>query len=179
MKKVDRNEKIRAERRGGETLREIGKKFNISYERVRQICVNIEYKRKNKKQTTIEAYPDREKLCIRCNQIKNLDDFYTTNFRKGNKSAVCKDCSYLKTRVYTYRKYGMTVEDYENMYNRQNGKCCICQNDYTILCVDHNHETGKVRGLLCKVCNTYLGKIKDNVEIAKLMVSYLEKEKIC
>jgi hypothetical protein len=58
-------------------------------------------------------------------------------------------------------KYGITQNDYDNMLLLQNNKCAICNrdmNDYgKVFCVDHNHSTGKVRGLLCDPCNYGLG----------------------
>jgi hypothetical protein len=58
-------------------------------------------------------------------------------------------------------KYGMTENDYNRMFQIQGGKCAICEAHQTDLksklCVDHNHTTGKVRGLLCAGCNTSLG----------------------
>jgi hypothetical protein len=91
-----------------------------------------------------------------------------------------------KTRsLYKYtkqlKKYGITPEDYDNMYNKQNGCCKICkihQSDLKIrLCVDHCHETGKVRGLLCKHCNTVLGMAKDNIDILEEAKQYLINNK--
>jgi len=60
-------------------------------------------------------------------------------------------------------KYGITVDDYEKMFTEQNGVCKICQEickSGKSLAVDHCHETGKVRGLLCAKCNTNLGRIE-------------------
>ena len=58
-------------------------------------------------------------------------------------------------------KYGITSEDYDEMYEKQGGKCGIChkhQDDLNrVLCVDHCHVSGNVRGLLCDTCNRFLG----------------------
>lgn len=72
--------------------------------------------------------------------------------------------------------FGMTIEDYDNLYQAQNGKCKICgthQSELTrAFSVDHNHATGKIRGLLCQPCNgTKVGSNK--VETARLVLSYL------
>lgn len=74
--------------------------------------------------------------------------------------------------------YNMTVEDYNNMLESQQGKCLICDKHYTevarqYLCVDHCHKTGKVRGLLCHNCNSALGLIKEDENILNSMKSYL------
>ena len=78
--------------------------------------------------------------------------------------------------------YGITLEDYFIMYDEQKGKCLIC-GEYKekigkrveTLHVDHDHETGKVRGLLCLNCNHLLGKAKDNIEILLYAIKYLQK----
>ena len=58
-------------------------------------------------------------------------------------------------------EYGITLDDYNKMFNEQEGKCAICQRHQNelkkILYVDHDHKTGEVRGLLCKNCNVALG----------------------
>lgn len=68
------------------------------------------------------------------------------------------------------------------MNAKQNRLCAICGNPETriirgksILSVDHNHKTGKVRALLCNNCNQGIGKLKDNIDILKLAIEYLEK----
>lgn len=59
------------------------------------------------------------------------------------------------------KKYNMTVDQYNSMLKSQNGKCAICGNtSERALAVDHNHETGKVRGLLCLQCNVHLGRLE-------------------
>jgi hypothetical protein len=72
--------------------------------------------------------------------------------------------------------YGITQEDYREMNEKQSGRCAICQ---TIpekrLVVDHCHNTGRVRGLLCYDCNHGLGKFRDNVEFLLEAASYLQK----
>ena len=82
-----------------------------------------------------------------------------------------------KTRAANLKKnYGITQNDYDRMLDAQNNKCAICgrdMSDYSrIFCVDHNHTTGKIRGLLCDPCNYGLGfyeKHKDKY------IDYLEK----
>ena len=66
-------------------------------------------------------------------------------------------------RKYMYKTlYGITQEDYNLLLEKQDGKCAICKRppkEGKILCVDHCHGTGKVRGLLCHGCNTAIGKL--------------------
>ena len=72
-------------------------------------------------------------------------------------------------------KYGITIDDYERMFEEQGGKCWICKQKKKKLSVDHNHKTGKVRALLCTNCNTSLGKMKDSIQILENAISYLKK----
>lgn len=73
------------------------------------------------------------------------------------------------------RRYGMEVDEYLEMVNDQQGACAICRQFTPRLCVDHCHDTGKVRGLLCHNCNTALGKFHDNIQHLADAISYLAK----
>ena len=73
------------------------------------------------------------------------------------------------------KKYGLTLADYDSMFESQNGACAICggQQTYKLLAVDHCHITGKVRGLLCSKCNSILGYVSDNVGTLQNAIKYL------
>jgi len=59
-------------------------------------------------------------------------------------------------------RYGITIEQWQDMWNKQGGKCALCLNPPAkYLCVDHNHDTGIVRGLLCIRCNYVVGVIDE------------------
>lgn len=76
------------------------------------------------------------------------------------------------------RDFGITIEDFQMMLMLQAGVCAICQKPERAgrnLSVDHNHDTGKVRGLLCDACNTSLGKFGDSTETLRRAIAYLEK----
>lgn len=71
--------------------------------------------------------------------------------------------------------YGITLDDYNQMLEKQDNKCKICKEQYDhTLHVDHCHETNIIRGLLCKGCNQALGLLKDRIENLKSAISYLE-----
>ena len=80
--------------------------------------------------------------------------------------------------------FGLSLEQYQEMHDRQNGKCAICNEPETqmrsdkikALAVDHNHNTGAIRGLLCSDCNTGIGKLKDDPKILRLAAEYLERD---
>ena len=77
--------------------------------------------------------------------------------------------------------YGITIEDFKSMRDAQGYKCKICQRheDELIrtLVVDHDHATGKIRGLLCNKCNLGLGMFNDNVELFNKAIEYLNQTK--
>ena len=76
--------------------------------------------------------------------------------------------------------FGITLEEYNEIFVRQNGKCAICgkhQIEFKrALCVDHCHETGNVRGLLCLGCNTGIGSLNDDIENLNCAIIYLTKQ---
>lgn len=76
------------------------------------------------------------------------------------------------------RNYGITFEDYNSMFNEQKGCCAICGTHQSELkqklCVDHNHETGEIRKLLCKKCNWVIGLVDENPQTLKIMIKYLQ-----
>ena len=71
------------------------------------------------------------------------------------------------------RLYGITLKDYEVMFTKQKGLCAICDKPHKILCIDHNHNTGKVRGLLCKGCNLSIGRLENRWD---RIIEYLKED---
>ncbi len=75
------------------------------------------------------------------------------------------------------RKYGISVEDYDCLLQFQGGGCAICKQTETKkkrLAVDHDHSTGKIRGLLCTRCNTAIGLLKDSIVLCENAAGYLK-----
>jgi hypothetical protein len=82
-------------------------------------------------------------------------------------------------RVLLKRKYGLTIEEYETILASQGGGCAICNKKPNCLRshpVDHDHDTKRVRGILCINCNIAVGNIYNNPKIATKMAEYLENE---
>jgi hypothetical protein len=76
-----------------------------------------------------------------------------------------------------YRNYyGISLEEYNSLFDKQGGVCAICSTPPSTrrLAVDHCHDTGKVRGLLCVKCNAGIGNLNDDVEMLKAAIKYLE-----
>lgn len=80
---------------------------------------------------------------------------------------------------YLKRQYGITTEDYDRMLAAQNGCCAVCGSDSPgdgrkhYFDIDHNHVTGKIRGLLCRPCNIAVGCLKESVDTAMSVAAYL------
>ncbi len=74
------------------------------------------------------------------------------------------------------KNYGLTLKKFNELINSQNNSCAICKKPFNEVtaCIDHDHQTGKVRGLLCPNCNWALGHAKDNIKILESMIRYLQ-----
>lgn len=70
-------------------------------------------------------------------------------------------------------KYGIGAKEYEALRKAQGGQCALCGVEPEVLCVDHCHATGEVRGLLCTPCNTGIGHLRDDVAILRRAIDYL------
>jgi hypothetical protein len=71
-------------------------------------------------------------------------------------------------------RYGLTLAQYHERYTQQEGNCAICKKPFSTLLVDHNHTSGKVRGLLCKRCNFFLGYMEGSSLLVKEAEKYLD-----
>lgn len=88
--------------------------------------------------------------------------------------------------IFMRRAYGVTIDWYNQKHEEQGGKCAICRQEETAvirgkkisLAVDHCHETGQVRGLLCRACNNAIGALHHNVNILQSAIAYLHQTAI-
>ena len=122
------------------------------------------------------------KECSYGHDIKTLDKFSPTKKGLGGRHSRCIDCHvvlnklrydgdkkgyYRKCQVKRYN--GMTLEEYDEILEHQNNQCAICgktsEEEGRRLSIDHNHETGEIRGLLCRMCNLVLGNANDDISI--------------
>ena len=82
-----------------------------------------------------------------------------------------------KEKNYNLKKnYGINIDQYNDMLNAQNNKCLICHTEFKTMkstYIDHNHITGKVRGLLCVKCNSGIGYLNDDINLLKEAINYL------
>jgi hypothetical protein len=133
------------------------------------------------------------KVCTKCKEEKPKTEFYTKPGSKDGLYSWCKPCATQINMERYYkdpraskdralrRNYGITIEQWDILFEQQGGRCAIC---YTFepgykntFVVDHDHDTGVVRGLLCNNCNRSLGLLKDSTTVLKSAVSYLERFK--
>ena len=117
------------------------------------------------------------KSCSKCKAEKPLSAFYGNRKMKDGRNAQCAACSLDDKRR---RYYGISSSDFDAMWTSQEGKCPICTGSlsgpqHNACAVDHNHITGKVRGLLCLRCNVGLGNLKDSAEICLSAAAYLKR----
>ncbi len=119
--------------------------------------------------------PDGLRKCYNCLEIKTLDQFYSHRGKPKGLAYMCKPCSrrdkltkgtpesrtLQQRKTYLKGRYGLTMDDWDKMSKEQDGGCLICTNRDPLV-VDHDHDTGEVRGLLCNNCNAGLGMFKDN-----------------
>jgi hypothetical protein len=73
------------------------------------------------------------------------------------------------------RRYNLEVDEYVQLCVDQGGVCAICRTHTPRLCVDHSHDTGENRGLLCHKCNVGLGHFNDSIQLLADAISYLSK----
>lgn len=131
------------------------------------------------------------KTCPACGVDKNIECFYKVKrYRKGY--SYCIECVAAKNKALrktngrkwniarAEKAYGLSAGWFTETEKAQEGKCAICQGppqggrgDYLV--IDHDHVTGKVRSLLCGLCNIGLGVFRDNPAFIRAAANYIEK----
>ena len=118
-------------------------------------------------------YKDPEKRKEQKKQWAEDNKEYYQEYRKKYKK---KNPEYMRG-YHLKRKYGMCQEDYNKIYDQQNGKCIGCEDDIIhngkLTHIDHCHNTGIVRGLLCSKCNQLIGLAKENIKTLNNIINYL------
>jgi hypothetical protein len=147
--------------------KEYDKIYALKYKEKRS-AYNKDYRDKNKEKLTLLHEEYRK---------EHLKD-YSENSKEWRKRNPDKYAEH-QFKSNLKRLYGITPEQYYELYYLQDGNCAICgehqSNLKKTLCVDHVHETGEIRGLLCHACNMAIGLLKDNPIIALNAYKYLAK----
>jgi len=141
----------------------------------------------------------RTKQCSKCGTVKPIEDFGVEARRPDGRRCYCRSCGntylrafrttsqrYKANRKQSARKtklrlrYGISEEAYQRMLSAQDGRCAICGTQdpcsrWGVFHVDHDHDTGAVRGLLCHPCNVMLGKFGDSKERVLLVLEKIRE----
>lgn len=127
--------------------------------------------KKSKKETDHQYYLDNKEKIIK----------QTTEWNKKNRKyhreydRVWRLKNPTKSRQsYLKRTYKFSLKEYEELKAIQAGQCGLCFKISKRLVIDHNHETGKIRSLLCTTCNAGLGQFKDSIDLLQNAIAYLK-----
>jgi hypothetical protein len=159
---------------------------------VSKICTKCQTTREDNEFYKQPAYGGRkarkQSICkyCRCSSMKHkYENDYQYRLNQINSSSDWQKNNQDKWKDKDLRiRYGIRLIEYRQMLESQNKVCAICGGPETRkaisgkLCslhVDHNHENGQIRGLLCHHCNTGIGSFKESIELMKKAISYIEK----
>ncbi|MGW1914409.1 endonuclease VII domain-containing protein [Streptomyces sp. NPDC002076] len=118
--------------------------------------------------------PEGHKLCRACGEVKPHSEWHRKRSAPDGLATRCKACrAVLLRQDHLKRKYGLTEAQRDAMIAAQYGLCAICLAAPPVH-VDHCHNTGRVRGVLCFNCNSAIGKLRDDPEAARRAAAYLE-----
>ena len=132
------------------------------------------------------------RVCSKCKEQKVFNDFPKDSRKKHGIRYSCRECDKIRMSIYDksdvgvkrmrinrWKKQGIdiTFNDYEERYTRLEGRCEICNDFHPSLCVDHDHKTGLVRGLLCRPCNLGLSAFQEEPKIFLNAEAYIRSFK--
>mgnify|MGYP003626547506 CR=1 FL=1 len=130
--------------------------------------MNLEQKKEYDRKRNLENKDERRK-----NYLNNKDKIIEQSKKYYSQNKEMR-------RGYRLKElYNITIDQYNKMFTDQKGCCKICERHQSKLSkrlgVDHNHTTGKVRGLLCDSCNTNIGKYNEDTKILNKMIEYIKE----
>ena len=117
-----------------------------------------------------ENNPEKYQAAMRKYQEKNHEKIKQ---RSAQWYAANKTQASATNRKNKLRRYGLTIAQFSEMLESQNGLCAICQKTLKQPSVDHDHKTGMVRGILCRICNAALGQFQESPQILRNAIKYL------
>lgn len=112
-----------------------------------------------------EFYKGRSNKCKTC---RNIDHQKWVNNNRDKTRRTMRNTNYK-------REHGITYDEYVKMFNEVGGLCQICGRSFEKLCIDHCHESGVTRGLLCNSCNIGIGHFEDNPNSIRSAIDYLKQ----
>jgi hypothetical protein len=122
-----------------------------------------------------------EKVCSLCQERLDISNFHKRTYKSGKVGTQpkCKKCSTINRRQYykpheaARRRHSLTEEEYAELMGVS--ECQICSSPMPRKCIDHDHETNEVRGVLCHSCNRGIGLLGDNIATLQNAINYLQK----
>lgn len=156
----------------GDSLRSIARQLDMPRASVRAIALKM------------ELYTPRRKFngeCIHCHRKLKLECFAEDRLRRCQ--YVCRECTSQENHERQIAKLGCSKEMYDVLLFQQDNVCAICESDVghvtkngikARLAVDHDHQSGKIRGLLCNRCNRGLGYLENFLQSA---TEYIERHR--
>lgn len=133
-----------------------------------------------------------EKKCAVCKIVKPAEAFGRRSINPKLLRGECRECGKMSSRKWarahvdyvkevnhhgSFRRRGITKKEYNEFLTAQHGVCAICKGPQRLgsrFFIDHHHETGAVRGLLCANCNSAIGFLKDNADNCRQAAEYLD-----
>lgn len=169
--------------------KKVSKSYLASNRNLAQVCLKC--RRRGAATTHVT---DDGRVCTGCNLFLPWSSYAGNSPGRKTKIARCKDCTlsdWTKKRAawspaeeaaykqrcrenHWRRAYNLSPTEAEALYTAADNACQICKSS-TDLCIDHNHSTKKVRGILCRQCNKGLGNLKDDAAILEAAVRYLRE----
>lgn len=141
------------------------------------------------------------KLCRRCRKSKPLSEFVRWHKSKDGRAHWCRSCCsdwrredmandpvgrrMKRRRAYLRKVYGISIETFDAILSTQGNSCAICRTELhhdtmrslKHVCVDHDHVTGAVRGILCRNCNSGIGQLRDDLRVVEAAARYLRERR--
>jgi hypothetical protein len=138
------------------------------------------------KRTYKRAMADPERRAKKARSCKEYRERYPEKVKEWNRKMLLSRTEEYNRNAHMKCVYGITTDEYDEMFRLQDGVCATCgrpetrKNRHRGICrlhIDHDHVTGKVRGLLCCKCNWAIGGVNEDTEILRKMIEYLERFK--
>jgi hypothetical protein len=157
-------------------MREVSRRTGVSFSVVRYHLIRIGLHRVSRLRIC-----DGLVVCKCCRQEKVSSEFPGLVYSDYR----CRDCLVLANQESQVRRQGYSPDEYQALLDKQRGQCAICgvreghlscRGRKCRLAIDHDHQTGAVRGLLCNNCNRGLGRFKDSVTLLEAAARYLKRE---
>jgi hypothetical protein len=143
------------------------------------ITISHQQQARLKSRSPEEIVAPNEKRCRKCRSTKPIEEFWKTMMGSDGYTSRCKTCL---TEQAIQIKWGLSKVDVMLMLAAQRDRCAICRKQFNLgsfrpYAIDHCHATGRIRGILCRLCNTGLGMFRDSPQFLRSAARYIEKHR--